>query len=191
MGSGLARGSIWTTVESGRFAYGTSLHVHAGSRSGLSETIIRHYLASHLRKRTTFADEFFSVRSAHEILCYGPETARAVAFVASMPEWKNYIYCRKAIRDLVRHLGCDMRMFHEKYPDYRERRASYRSCDLYRTGFTIIRHAAEVDTDCYFSSRNPPFEVCHTPLEAYFRYRDKDENKQAGRNRESRTTVAS
>lgn len=134
-----------------------------------------------MRTRTTFRDADLTVGSSCEIYVYGPQTAIAYEQVMSLPIRHRYEYCRAAIRYLVRELlVCyspedAVRIFHETFPHYREYRQSYVTSDVYRAGYKTLREAADKDSDDYFEAvdtgREPPFQPCTTPKEAYERYR--------------------
>jgi len=93
---------------------------------------------------------------------------------------KHANYCQTAIRCLVRELLTSyshddaMRIFHERFPHYREYRASFTYWDLRRAGYNILRDAADRDTWTYYDAidegREPPFEPADSPYAAYERY---------------------
>lgn len=134
-----------------------------------------------IQLRTTFIDNDLRVENAGELLCYGPETARAYANVRPQREAilarRNEALTRlrpfyRQLRSLNADPHCWLAMADMACAETVDQ--AYPWHELARCGYDAIWNAAVADTDCWFTAADggqaEPFRPCRSPREAYERY---------------------
>lgn len=133
-----------------------------------------------MRTRATYTDrETFDIRSAGEVLYFGPRTAQVVHVISAVhadmlaDSERAQLELAQRIRQLRRQgftrpdavaavRKTDPELLDRTYPR------------LERTGVDAIRSAARADTDAIhdamYAGKRLPFTPCRTPLEALRRY---------------------